>query len=71
VVDPTTVAESGGPPLNSVHTAPGAVWLSGEVHRIGVEHLLGELDKDKVSDGHEDQRAEELPRQRGEPERVG
>jgi hypothetical protein len=45
VGDLAAVAEAGGAPLNAVHAAAGAVRLSGKVHRICVEHRLGDLDE--------------------------
>ena len=65
------MAEAGGAALNAVHVVAGAVRLSGHVHRIGVEHLLGDLDENQVGDRQYDQRGEELPRQRGETQAVG
>jgi hypothetical protein len=48
----------------------GAMWLSDMVYRLGVEHHLGELHKDQVSDDERAQHGKELPRQRREAEDV-
>jgi hypothetical protein len=49
--DRSGVAEPGGASLDAVFAAAGAVWLTGHLHGVGVEHLLGELDQDEVGDG--------------------
>jgi hypothetical protein len=36
--------------LNAVGVPAGAMRLSRQVHRIGVEHRLGDLDEDQVAD---------------------
>lgn len=43
--DLAAVAEAGRAALNAMHPAAGAVSLSGKVHRICVEHRLGDLDE--------------------------
>jgi hypothetical protein len=62
VGDLAGVAEAGGASLNAVDAVAGAVWVPGKVHRICVEHRLGDLDEDQVGDREHDQRGEEQPR---------
>ena len=62
------MAESGGPSVNAMRVPASAVRLTRHPHRFGVEHRLGHLDQNEISDSEGDKRGEELPWQRSESE---